>query len=138
MVQQEAVIDDRKLSNIRAEYWFRITVLILRSRGTKAFDTDLQVAPPQCTSRRPLFILLCVAKGVTLRCATTAAPLQRVYKFEGFLRLLTITIYGYVMQLEISGNKSKWATVCGTVCSKIRVYCCKLKIWEFHFLLLYL
>jgi len=63
MVQQEAVIDDRKLSNIRAEYWFRITVLILRSRGTKAFDTDLQVAPPQFTSRRPIFMLLMRREG---------------------------------------------------------------------------
>jgi hypothetical protein len=109
MVQQEAVIDDRELSNIRAEYWFRITVLILRSRGTKAFDTDLQVAPPQCTSSRPIFILLCVAKSVTLRSATTAAPLQRVYRFEGFLRRLTITVYGYVKQLEIRAD-SKVAT----------------------------
>jgi hypothetical protein len=62
------------------------------------------VAPPQCTSRRPIFIL-CVAKGVTLRSATTASPLQRVYKVEGFLRRLTVTVYGYVKQLEIRADR---------------------------------
>lgn len=67
------------------------------------------MAPPQCTSRRPIFILLCVAKGVTLRSATTASPLRRVYKFEGFLRRLTIAIYGYVKELEIRAD-SKVAT----------------------------
>ena len=44
-----------------------------------------------------------------MRSATTAAPLQRVYKVEGFLRRLTITVYDYVKTSEIRAD-SKLAT----------------------------
>ena len=62
----------------------------------KAFDAVVHVAPPQCMSRPSIFILLSVANGVKLRAAPTAAPLQCVYKAEGFFGHLTITVCGYV------------------------------------------